>query len=250
MKKMITIIITLFILSTPLLASDKPADIYNEANINYKNGNYNKAVELYKSLCDKKIINSKIYYNLGNSYFKAERIGYAILYYEKALKLSPGDDDIKHNLLIANARKTDIDPEVIKNPIIEFVKKIMESINWKILRLILSISFILTILLWIIYFLDINMPITDKLRIIMIPIIILLFLIFLYRFDLATNKRFGIVIKQEINIHSGPSDSNTIQYNIHEGLKVKINKQRGNWYLISIPNLQDGWVSKENIEII
>src|SRR5690606_3967693 len=66
-----------------------------------------KAIEVYKDLINSGFEGTSLYYNLGNSYYRTGKIGLAILYYEKALKLSPGDEDIRHNLALANLKTID-----------------------------------------------------------------------------------------------------------------------------------------------
>lgn len=49
----------------------------------------------------------KLYYNLGNSYYRTDNITRAVLNYERALLLAPGDADIRFNLQMARSKTID-----------------------------------------------------------------------------------------------------------------------------------------------
>ena len=67
----------------------------------YKNNQYQLAIDEYNKLIKQDYEGASLYYNLGNAHYRLGKVGFAILYYEKALRLSPGDEDAKHNLAIA-----------------------------------------------------------------------------------------------------------------------------------------------------
>jgi tetratricopeptide (TPR) repeat protein len=79
----------------------KPAVTFQQANQLYQKGDYRNAAALYQQLVDQRYANGNLYYNLGNAYFKMRQKGLAILYYQKAKRLIPGDADLKANLSYA-----------------------------------------------------------------------------------------------------------------------------------------------------
>jgi len=81
--------------------------LITEGNKAYADGLYNNAISSYTKVLDEGYESADLYYNLGNACFKTDDLASAILYYEKALKLSPNDDDIVFNLNVANSRITD-----------------------------------------------------------------------------------------------------------------------------------------------
>ena len=72
--------------------------LWTQANEAYLNSDYAGAVRLYESILDEGLFSMKLYYNLANAYFKTGEIGKSILFYKRALILSPSNDDIRHNL--------------------------------------------------------------------------------------------------------------------------------------------------------
>ena len=83
--------------------------LFAQANDLYTKADYAQAASLYEQcLTDSTTQNLRpgsvalIYYNLGNAYFKAKQTPEAILWYERALRLDPSNEDIKHNIAFAN----------------------------------------------------------------------------------------------------------------------------------------------------
>src|ERR1700743_3292305 len=98
----------LLLLSFPLLSwrSDF-GTIYKQANDQYKKGQYPEAIKLYSQILNSGYQSEAVYFNLGNAYFKSGDVPSALLYYEKAHKLAPGDDDVNFNIYFANSKTTD-----------------------------------------------------------------------------------------------------------------------------------------------
>ena len=80
---------------------------FEQANQLYRNGEYEQAATMYEQIVMNGYESPALYYNLGNTYFKLKNIPAAILNYERAKRLAPHDDDIAHNLRLANLRVVD-----------------------------------------------------------------------------------------------------------------------------------------------
>ena len=78
-----------------------------EAETAYTKEDYGKAIELYEGILKSNGDSPEIYYNLGNAYYKAGKIASAILNYERALVLDPGDADVRFNLQMARQKTVD-----------------------------------------------------------------------------------------------------------------------------------------------
>lgn len=76
------------------------------ADDEYKKGHYQQAIKDYEELL-KKGPSVELYYNLGNSYYRTDNITRAVLNYERALLLAPGDADIRFNLQMARSKTID-----------------------------------------------------------------------------------------------------------------------------------------------
>ncbi|MDE6711994.1 MAG: tetratricopeptide repeat protein, partial [Alistipes sp.] len=83
------------------------ASSWDRANTAYINGDFRTAAAIYEQSLAQGFVSAKLYYNLANACFKENRLGKAILYYHRALRLAPGSDDIRYNLSVAEARTKD-----------------------------------------------------------------------------------------------------------------------------------------------
>ena len=72
----------------------------------YATGKYAEALALYDSVANDHS-STTLFYNIGNCHFKLGDVPHAILYYERALRLSPGDEDVQANLDLARRQVTD-----------------------------------------------------------------------------------------------------------------------------------------------
>lgn len=87
-------------------ASD-PDKLWDQANTAYINNDFPTAISLYETILSSGRQSGKLYYNLANAYFKEQEIGRAILNYNRALRLNPGNEDIRYNLQVAEKMTKD-----------------------------------------------------------------------------------------------------------------------------------------------
>ncbi len=80
-----------------------PQTSFFQANTLYKQGEFAAAVTEYEQVVHAGLESAPLYFNLGNAYFKAGDKGRAILNYERALRLQPGDPDVQANLSYARS---------------------------------------------------------------------------------------------------------------------------------------------------
>src|SRR6266446_4572997 len=87
--------------------SQSATELYNQANQSYKAKQFLQAADKYEKLIAQGYKSAEVCYNLGNCYYKIDSVGKCILNYERALKLSPKDEDIIHNLKLAKLKAID-----------------------------------------------------------------------------------------------------------------------------------------------
>lgn len=223
----------------------------------YRKDDFVKSIQLYEQVVAQGIHEQKesaeIYYNLGNAYFRNGETAKAILNYERALLLSPGDDDIRHNLSFARTRLEDKIDASDRFFIINWVKELRNLFNsntWAKISIAFFIIFLGSISA---YFF------TRKIWIrktgFYSAIVLLLFVLISNSFALKQkqsrmHRNTGIVMAASASIMTSPDANSKELFRLHEGTKVKINKSDGNWIEIEITNGSVGWTSKENIETI
>jgi tetratricopeptide (TPR) repeat protein len=92
------VIVLLAIFSLAATATSDTGNLFTRANEAMGKGEYTTATELYEKLIQKSGYSADVLFNLAVSYEHSGQPGKAILNYERALRLSPTDSDIKGNL--------------------------------------------------------------------------------------------------------------------------------------------------------
>ena len=100
-----SLLFTLLILSWLNGFADVPYNAWwQKANRFYQEKNYDSAAAYYTKLAKLNPENPEIFYNLGNTYYRLNKIGFAVLNYEKALKLKPDYRQAQDNLELTQSR--------------------------------------------------------------------------------------------------------------------------------------------------
>lgn len=251
MKRMFTLILLVFSLVN--LYADEKGELWTKANDAYSMGQYETALADYRQIEDAGYESYKLYYNMGNAYYKTDNIGKAILYYEKALKLNPAGKDAMNNLQIAKLRtldKIDVLPEFIVSTWIKDIRNLMSSNGWGYTAV--GLFAVVCILLLLFKF----APTTGGRKLsFVLACVVFLFFIFavLFAFSLrakAKSEDNAVVMVPVSNVKSAPNSTGNNLFILHEGSKVEILEQAGKWCRIEISDGRQGWLEEKDIEVI
>jgi tetratricopeptide (TPR) repeat protein len=79
---------------------ESPIVHFNIGDVLYKKKNYEDAVKSFDKTTssDDVLLQSKSYYNMGNTLYRLNKLPESIQMYKKALELNPDDEDAKYNL--------------------------------------------------------------------------------------------------------------------------------------------------------
>ena len=211
---------------------------------------YASAIQIYEALL-KEGEAAEVYYNLGNSYYKTGDIAKAILNYERALLIQPGNAYIRANLEIARANKVIPVPEVF---FVSWTKSLINCLSVDAWAKVGVVCFFL--LLASLYFFFFSKQIVWK-KIGFIAGIVFLVLGLLanvFAFQQKNellNRNNAIVLTPSVTVRSTPSESGTSLFILHEGRKVEIkdNSMR-EWKEIRLEDGKVGWVPASSVEVI
>jgi tetratricopeptide (TPR) repeat protein len=248
MKKA-TIIIILIIAAVPVIAQN----IYNlveKGNLHFMSGEYELAINEYQAVIDSGYESAELYYNLGNAYYKSHKITLALVNYERANLLDPGDEEILHNLEMTRQLVVD---EIDKLP--EFLPKLwyqrfiglLKTDQWALLSMI---TFPISLLLFLLYLFvrHIRIRKISFWLATVIMIISLSTLVFSYhQKKLVYDNSYAIIISPSVTIKSSPDDSGTELFQLHEGTKVEIIDQLGEWKEIKLSDGNVGWLRMDDL---
>ena len=250
---LISITTVLLFFSYGLFAQENIDVQFQNANQLYTKGDYKSALEGYLSLQDAGLRSGELFYNIGNTYYKSNELGEAILYYERALKYMPMDEDLLTNLQLANlsiADKITPIPELFYERYWRTFKYLVPFSTWRIKGYIL---YILTGV-WIVLRILLR---NNWLRRVFIPVLaalaagtILSFWIVVSIEHELKNGDTGIIQSEEVQVRASPADDGTELFSLHEGTKIWIKRQSGGWSEIRIADGKTGWLLSKSMEII
>jgi len=224
-----------------------------EADSAYVQGNYQKAIELYSTLL-KEGQSADIYYNLGNAYYRTEEITQAILAYERALLLSPGDADIRFNLQLARTKTIDKMVPQSEFFVVTWYRSLVNQMSvdgWAYTSLVLLA---LTIILALLYLF--SSPVWLRKVGFFGGLLTLLFFVLANLFawqqkQTLMHRDGAIVTGSAVSVKSTPAASGTDLFILHEGTKVIVTDDTmSDWREIRMPDGKVGWVETTQIEII
>lgn len=219
----------------------------------YVRGDYHQAVVLYDSLLLNGV-SPELYYNLGNTYYRLDDITHAILNYERALELAPGDNDIRFNLQMARSKTID---KIVPESEMFFVTWYHSLVNmanvdgWAVIALsMLSLAIMLVLL-----YLFASAIWLRKIGFFGAFFALLLFLISnLFAWQQKQEhfeSKDAIIIESAVPVKSTPAENGTDLFILHEGTKVTIvdNSMR-EWKEIRVADGKQGWLETKQIENI
>ena len=224
-----------------------------DADSAYVNGNYQEAIKVYESLL-KQGESAELYYNLGNAYYRTENITRAVLNYERALLLSPGDGDIRFNLQIARSKTID---KIVPESEMFFVTwyrslvNIMSVDGWGRMALV---SLALVIVLFLVYLFSARVWV-QKVGFFGGGILLVVFVFSNFfawqQCQQLLNREGAIVVAPSVTVKSTPAQNGTDLFILHEGTKVVITDgSMKSWREIRLADGKKGWIESKKIELI
>ncbi len=229
----------------PEVFTGAPADLLEFANEMYVQQEYERAVMVYEQLLSDGWVSAQLHFNLGNAYFKRDLFAQALLNYERALLLAPGNEDIDFNIRMAQQYTVDT-METLPQPFfLRWRLSVIQSSSadsWGTL----SLSAFLVFLLMLATFLLSRKPLLKRLG---FWSAMAAFAVSAFTFSFANQQHktrqqrpHAIVFCPRVAVKSAPGAAGTDLFLIHEGLKVEITDSMQQWKEIRLPNGNKGWM--------
>lgn len=255
LRKVVTVVTLLLSLGTSMNIQAKDLDSLWTAGVQaYTDGKFSDASAAWTSIEESGQKSAKLYYNLGNAWFKQGNYPKAILNYERALRLDPSYSDARYNLeFTSNFVQDKIEPvpEFILKSVARKVCYVMGSNAWAVIFLVLLAAALVMGLLFLL-----GSSVGKRRAGFYCGIVLLLLSAGALSFSIwqksdSVKTDTAIVMSPVSSVKSSPSSGSSKDlFVIHEGTKVTILDEVGTWRNISLADGRQGWIPASDIEII
>ena len=250
MKKLFFSIVLLFSLG---LFSQTSNELFSKANNLYQNGKYTEAIELYSSIEKQGLKSDDLFFNLGNCYYKLNKVAPSIYYYEKALKINPTHEDASFNLAFAKRMTIDVIEDLPKTFLQRFSSNVIQKLPFDTWAIIAVLASFLASLLFLVY----HFSTSSKKKlfyfntfILAVFILIICAFFAFHNYDTVQKNRTAIIFVAKVEIKNAPSTSSEEVFELHEGTKVVILDELDNWKKIRIADGKIGWIYADDLKEI
>jgi hypothetical protein len=235
------------------IAGEQLDSLFTHAGIAYSEGKYELAIALYDEILQQGFESPELYYNLGNASFRSNKLGYAILYYNKSLKLDPNYEESRNNLEYVSLFKEDKLERVPEFFLKTWIKSLFQLFSLKLW------SYFSLALFGLFLFGTITYVFAPSLLIKKLGfstgVLALFFFIISFSAAISRNHEItrpvkGILVAPSVVVKSTPSDSGTELFVLHEGTAVVKEETVGEWTEIRIIDGRIGWIPTNSYEII
>ena len=213
--------------------------------------NYRKAIKAYETLVSSGIRNGKLYYNLGNAYFRVSDLSRAVLNYRRALRLMPGDSHVRENLRFARSRVHDKIEVSGRRALVRslFFWHFDTSLKSRTVAAIVCY-----VLLWALLIVAVFLRWRPLRWAVGAAILLTVALGVSCAVENYTRGRSleGVVTVDEVVLRKGNGISYEPKYSapLHSGAEFSIVEQRGSWYHIRLSDGKSGWMQASAAEVI
>lgn len=250
MKKIFSILI---LFSTLSIWAQTPQQLMQQGNDAYAKGDFNAAAEAYNAILEGGNESADLYYNLGNTYYRQQEFGLSILNYERALRIKPNFKDARQNLELANSKTEDEITALPQLFLVTWAKGLVSACSptaWCIILLILF-NLIGGCIVIVILSNDYNIRKSALIAAIVLGVISLIAIACTIDAHIQYKRHNTAIITQPmIVVKSSPEAKSVDKLILHEGTKVSIDENLGEWNKIHIADGNTGWVAAEDITII
>ena len=251
-KYIYTLLTVFFIVHGSCLADTVNTENWFEQGVElFKQGKYQQSATKFENVLDAGTQSGALYFNLGNCYFKMGKLGKARVAYEKAKYFLPRDHDLNGNLAYLATKLEDKVEFSDKNIFLKIWFFPSKFFTRNEMAVFVLLTFFILILLWLalIFRIPFRRIIIGKI-VVFIMIFIWISSVLCVKIKDETTPTYGVVMFKEIPVRWGNTNDDKVAFYLHEGTKVLIRQQRGNWFLVTIGNDKSGWIKNSFVEVL
>ena len=246
MKKLIFF----FLLCVGLCGYGQNQTIFEEANAAYSNGNYQEAASKYEQILENGETSAELYFNLGNSYYKLNKVAPSIYYYEKALQLAPADEETLNNIEFARNMAIDDIEAVERQGISQWINNLISVFDfstWAILGIFFSVAFVALFLLYYFAITPLYKRIFFSGAMVSLVFCTVSVIFAFQQQSFIEDNQYAIVFSEEAEVREEPNLRGESSFELHEGTKAKILENYQEWSRIELANGAEGWIKTNDL---
>ncbi|MDG1849653.1 MAG: tetratricopeptide repeat protein [Flavobacteriales bacterium] len=244
------LLIAVLLFSSTIFAKDSQS-LFDQAALHYEQQDYQMALSTFSQIEDIGLFSSDLYYNIANCHYKLQHKAEAVLYYEKALKLNPSDEDALFNLKLVQLQLVDKlaeVPMVFYQKWAEGIKNKMSIDQWAKLGVVFLFIFCV---LFILFLFTKTYRLKKRAFTISMGSLLISFLsLSLAYYSYSTVTTEAVLMQANAYVKSAPSTQSEDLFILHEGTKVQVLEGFNNWTKIKLSDGMIGWLESDVMEEI
>jgi len=247
------LVVSCWLLVAGHVNANEAESLFNQANKFYEAGDYRQATAGYEKILASGKANWQVYYNLGNAHYKQKQYGKAILNYERARRLNRDNEDIDFNIDLANLSVADRITSMPRSLVVIWLNKAIHFFTIEIAATVMLIFWVLLFTGAIIWRLARRESLQSWGRRLVWGAgaiwLIFAFIFGMLAYERATVQE-AVVLAPRVIVRSSPAEEATEMFILHEGVKVRLQENNGNWQRIKLADGKVGWLETSAIEKI
>lgn len=223
--------------------------VWQKANNFYQQKQYDSAIVYYQQMAASRPGNAPLYYNLGNAFYRSNKVGPAVLNFERALRIDPDFAAASDNLTLTQSRianKINPLPEIF---FVKWWKNLTDAAHANTTAIISLVLFIALICLLLLH--RFRKPQWLRGQIIggLAAIWICALIIAVQSAVNANARDMAVVMQGDAPLMTSNQQTKT-QSLIPEGTTVKIISVKSGWIEVELPDGRSGWLVETALERI
>ena len=249
------ILVTLLLATAPAPARSQSTDAlagavqaFDEGTALVQAGRFRDALDAFEQSEAAGCESEALWYNMGVAHYRLDHLGQAILHFERALRMAPDDERVLHSLSIAERRRIDTFstlPEPFWKRGHAWLLDVMGPWTWFIGGLVL---------LWTALALAVARALqaglhgsTRHIERWSLTLAIPLLAFALWSSVSPPAEPAAVVLAPTTSITEQPDAAGTVVERLHEGTRLTLVTEAGDWLLVRLSNGVEGWLPSSAI---
>jgi tetratricopeptide (TPR) repeat protein len=223
--------------------------VFSQANEAYSREDYAAAREGYLQLLSHGFGGADVLYNLGTACLSQGDIGQAVLYLEKARRLSGSSPDIEANLSLAKSKQLDQVAGIQSED--SFWLRVANATSQRTAGWIFLATWVsgFAVLFWT------RRSARRSLSPVLLGALLLVLsvgagAVLAAHAYVRESLNEAVVVAKTLPAREFPKEVGKVSFEVHSGLKVHVLEASGKFVKIRLPNGLEGWTEKEGISTI